>query len=86
MKMRDVSVLFSDEEIEHLTDLAAAEGGTLGEYVRLRVFGPVVQSHPVSALATREGERIRNEASVALYDRIVDALIVVRKLSGRNGS
>lgn len=75
---REVPIPFSDEEIARLEQLARDEGATLGEYVRYRVFGPR-EDDPVAILASREGERIRAElAGMALFERVVDALVMVR--------
>ncbi|HEX7499051.1 MAG TPA: hypothetical protein VF524_01990 [Polyangia bacterium] len=56
--MREIPVPLSDEEIEWLTELAAADGGSITDYIRARVFGPVLGG-PTAMLARFEGARIR---------------------------
>jgi hypothetical protein len=56
----EVPVPFSAEEIARLSRLAAAEGASIPEYVRLMVFGPA-HGVPEDVTAEREGARIRRE-------------------------
>ena len=58
MLMREIPVPFSEEEIERLSELAAAEGGSIAELVRARVFGPFL-SGTTALLARFEGARIQ---------------------------
>jgi hypothetical protein len=74
-----VSVPVSAEELERLEDLAAREGATVADYLRLRAFGPTAREDPVAILAGREAEEMRDRAAVHFYDRIVDALNRVRR-------
>jgi hypothetical protein len=58
--MPELAIPASDEELELLTELASAAGGSVPEYVRLCVFGPRAERDPVSRLAALEGWRIRS--------------------------
>ena len=58
MLMREIPVPFSEEEIERLSELAAAEGGSIAELVRARVFGPLLGG-ATAMLARFEGARIQ---------------------------
>jgi hypothetical protein len=58
MRIRDIPVPFSEEEIERLTEIAAAEGGSLADYIRVRVFGPS-RGDPAAMFARIEGARIQ---------------------------
>ena len=58
MIMREIPVPFSEEEIERLSELAAAEGGSIPEFIRARVFGPLLGG-TTAMLARLEGARIQ---------------------------
>jgi len=58
MRIREIPVPFSEEEIERLTEIAAEEGGSLVDYIRVRVFGPSV-GDPAAMFARIEGARIQ---------------------------
>ncbi len=59
--MTDLAIPFSDEEVDHLSELAAANGAaSVQDYVRYRVFGPLGPgASPEDIVAQREGELIR---------------------------
>jgi hypothetical protein len=58
MRTREIPVPFSEEEIERLTEIAAAEGGSIAEYIRARLFGPTLTG-ATAMFARLEGVRIR---------------------------
>lgn len=58
MRTREIPVPFSEEEIERLTEIAAAEGGSIADYIRFRVFGPS-SGDPAAMFARIEGARIQ---------------------------
>ncbi len=58
MHIREIVVPFSEEEIERLTEIAAAEGGSIADFIRAYVFGSS-RSDLAAMVARLEGERIR---------------------------
>ena len=58
MRTREIPVPFSEEEIGRLTEIAAAEGGSIADYIRVRVFGPSL-GDPAAMFARIEGARIQ---------------------------
>jgi len=58
MRVHEIPVPFSEEEIERLTQLAAEDGGTIVEFIRARVFQPFL-SGPTGMLARIEAARIQ---------------------------
>ena len=58
MRIREISVAFSEEEIERLTELAAVEGESIANFIRACVFGPSY-SDATAMLARFEGARIQ---------------------------
>jgi hypothetical protein len=61
---REIAVPFTDEEIERLQTLAAADGGSIADYIRACIFGPqetISQEMEdlTTMMARLEGARIR---------------------------
>ena len=78
--MPEIKVPFTSEEVDRLQDMAAREGGTVADYVRLRLFGPIgAAADPVTILAGREMERMRDQAAAHFYDRMIEALQRTRR-------
>jgi hypothetical protein len=76
---REIKVPFSEEEIERLTALASAEGGSIEEFIRACVFGPKETTNQevedlttedlTTMMARLEGARIRARARGRWRDR-----------------
>ena len=58
MRVHEIPVPFSEEEIERLSQLAAEEGGSIAEFIRARAFAPRMNGL-TGLLARLEGARIR---------------------------
>lgn len=65
-----IAVPFTAEEVQHLTALARAHGGSVVDLIRSRIFGPGLATDEVSSadeddvttlMARLEGIRIRSE-------------------------
>jgi hypothetical protein len=75
----EIPVSFSQEEVERLSTLAVAEGTSVAEYVRLRVLGPTADVGPVGGTSLRApAVFVSDQERLAFYDRLLDALTVMR--------
>jgi hypothetical protein len=74
----EVPVPFSDEEMDRLSALAAVEGASVADYVRLRVFGPSIDVGSGAHAAQQKPAVANNQEWVAFYDRLLAALTAMR--------
>jgi hypothetical protein len=75
----EIPVPFSREEVERLSTLAVAEGTSVAEYVRPRVFGPTADVGPVgSASSPAPAVLASDQERLDFYDRLLDALMAMR--------